>query len=149
MRWKPNVTVAALIQREDGRYLIVEEDTVDGRRFNQPAGHLEKGESLLEAVKREVLEETGYEFEPQGLVGIYLADQVSSEVTYLRFSFFGKALQHRPDLPLDKGIVAALWLTAEEISSCAERHRSPLVMRSLQDWQAGARFPLEVLHRVE
>lgn len=150
MRWKPNVTVAALIQGEDGRYLIVEEDTDDGLRFNQPAGHLEKGESLIDAVKREVLEETGYEFEPQGLVGIYLADKAgSSDVTYLRFNFFGKTTVHHPELPLDEGIVAARWLTAEEIIASADRHRSPLVVKSLQDWLAGARFPMEVLHRVD
>jgi 8-oxo-dGTP pyrophosphatase MutT (NUDIX family) len=148
MRWKPNVTVAALVEK-DGRYLMVEEETNDGRRFNQPAGHLEKGESLLEAVRREVLEETGYEFEPHGLVGIYLADKADSNVTYLRFSFFGRVTQHHPELPLDKGIVAAHWRTAEEIEASAARHRSPLVLRSLQDWQAGARFPLEMLHRVE
>jgi 8-oxo-dGTP pyrophosphatase MutT (NUDIX family) len=148
MRWKPNVTVAALVER-DGRYLIVEEETDDGLRLNQPAGHLEKGESLLDAVRREVLEETGYSFEPQGLVGIYLADKAGSDITYLRFTFFGQVTAHHPERPLDDGIVAAHWLSADELAAQAARHRSPLVARSLADWQAGLRYPLELLQRVE
>jgi 8-oxo-dGTP pyrophosphatase MutT (NUDIX family) len=148
MRWKPNVTVAALVER-DGRYLIVEEETDDGLRLNQPAGHLEKGESLLDAVRREVLEETGYSFEPKGLVGIYLADKAGSDITYLRFTFFGQVTAHHPERPLDDGIVAAHWLSADELAAQAARHRSPLVARSLADWQAGLRYPLELLQRVE
>jgi 8-oxo-dGTP pyrophosphatase MutT (NUDIX family) len=148
MRWKPNVTVAALVER-DGRYLIVEEETDDGLRLNQPAGHLEQGESLLDAVRREVLEETGYSFEPQGLVGIYLADKAGSDITYLRFTFFGQVTAHHPERPLDDGIVAAHWLSADELAAQAARHRSPLVARSLADWQAGLRYPLELLQRVE
>jgi 8-oxo-dGTP pyrophosphatase MutT (NUDIX family) len=147
MRWKPNVTVAALVE-QDGRFLIVEEETDEGLRFNQPAGHLEKGESLIEAVKREVLEETGYDFEPQGLVGIYLADKANSDITYLRFTFHGLATGHHPDRPLDQGIVATHWLSHPELREAAARHRSPLVMRSLEPWLDGARFPLDMLKYV-
>ncbi|MGL6070651.1 NUDIX domain-containing protein, partial [Craterilacuibacter sp.] len=106
-RFKPNTTVAAIIER-DGRFLMVEENTREGVRYNQPAGHLEKGESLLEAVCREVREETGYAFTPQGLVGIYLAQ---GEPTYLRFAFFGLASPSPITTQLDEGIIAAHWLT--------------------------------------
>jgi 8-oxo-dGTP pyrophosphatase MutT (NUDIX family) len=148
MRWKPNVTVAAVIERS-GRFLIVEEDTEHGRQINQPAGHLEYGESLVDAVRREVLEETGYEFEPEGLVGIYLSDKTgTSGVSYLRFAFFGRVTAHHPERPLDAGIVAAHWLSAEEILTHRCPHRSPLVARCLTDWQAGQRSPLSLLDRV-
>jgi 8-oxo-dGTP pyrophosphatase MutT (NUDIX family) len=148
MRWKPNVTVAAVIE-QDGRFLIVEEDTEHGLQINQPAGHLEHGESLVEAVRREVLEETGYEFEPEGLVGIYLSDKAdSANVSYLRFAFFGRILAHHPERSLDTGIVAAHWLRADEILTHHCPHRSPLVARCLADWQNGQRAPLSLLDRV-
>jgi len=148
MRWKPNVTVAAVIER-DGRFLIVEEDTELGRQINQPAGHLEHGESLVDAIRREVLEETGYEFEPEGLVGIYLSDKANSaDISYLRFAFFGRITAHHPERPLDTGIVAAHWLSVDEILSHRCPHRSPLVARCLADWQAGQRAPLSLLDRV-
>ncbi|MXR38294.1 NUDIX hydrolase [Craterilacuibacter sinensis] len=140
-RFKPNTTVAAIIER-DGRFLLVEEQTTQGVRYNQPAGHLEAKESLLQAVCREVKEETGYRFTPQGLVGVYLAP---GEPTYLRFTFFGTVTATPDDTPLDDGIIAAHWLTLAEITARETQLRSPLVMRCIHDWRQGARYPLALL----
>ncbi|BAK76104.1 NUDIX hydrolase [Pseudogulbenkiania sp. NH8B] len=145
--WKPNVTVAAVIERE-GRFLMVEEDTPEGLRLNQPAGHLEHGETLFEAVRREVLEETAWHFEPEALVGIYLADKPGSDITYLRFTFCGRALREETERRLDDGIVAAPWLTAAEIRARTRQHRSPAVALSLEDWLAGQRLPLAVIQHL-
>ena len=121
MVWKPNVTVAAVIE-QDGRFLLVEEETEDGLRFNQPAGHLECREALVDAVVREALEETGYHFVPRFLVGIYSWRNEARDVTYLRFAFGGDIAGHEPDRRLDDGIVAARWLTPQEIRASADRH---------------------------
>ncbi|TXD16217.1 NUDIX hydrolase [Extensimonas vulgaris] len=148
-RWKPNVTVAALIERE-GRFLLVEEDTADGLRFNNPAGHLDPGESPIEACVREVLEETAYDFTPTALVGIYLnrfrRTRTGDDITYLRFAFAGTVGTHHEWRQLDEGIVRALWLTPDEIRACAERHRSPVLLQCLHDYLAGQRHPLELIH---
>src|SRR5262245_42946135 len=143
MIWKPNVTVAAVIER-DGRFLLVEEDTEYGRLINQPAGHLEPGESLLEAVAREALEETACSFAPAALLGVYQYHHAAADVTYLRFAFIGAASGPDPGRALDTGIVRALWLAPEEIRQAAGRHRSPLVMRCIDDYLAGRRYPLAV-----
>ena len=147
--WKPNTTVAAVIER-DGRYLLVEEQTRDGVRINQPAGHLDPGESLLQAVAREALEETAWEVEPLAGVGIYMAryrhEASGTDVTYLRFAFACRALAHQPTRPLDRGIVRALWLDVDELRACRDAHRSPLVMQSVDDYLAGKRFALDLIH---
>lgn len=142
--WKPNVTVAAVVER-DGRFLLVEEETDDGLRFNQPAGHLECREALVDAVAREALEETGYRFVPRYLVGIYSWRNEAKDVTYLRFAFGGDVVGHDAERTLDDGIVAARWLTPDEIRASADRHRSPLIVRCVDDWLAGRRYPLELL----
>ena len=108
--WKPNVTVAAVVER-DGRFLVVEEETEDGLRFNQPAGHLEEDEPLVDAVVREALEETAYHFKPTHLVGIYNWKHPAKDVTYLRFAFAGELRGWEADRKLDEGIVGARWLT--------------------------------------
>lgn len=144
MVWKPNVTVAAVICR-DGKFLLVEEETDKGLAFNQPAGHLEQGEALLDAVVRETLEETAYTFRPTHLVGIYSWPHPEKDLTYLRFAFTGELLDHDPDRPLDEGIVAARWLSLDEIRATQARHRSPLILRCCEDWLAGKRYPLEQL----
>jgi len=145
MIWKPNVTVAAVVER-DGRFLLIEEDTAHGRLFNQPAGHLEPGESLIHAVARETLEESAYTFEPTGLLGVYQYHSDADGVTYMRFAFTGKIVGHDAGRALDKSIVRAAWLTPEEIRREASRHRSPLVMRCVDDFLAGRRYPLDVVY---
>jgi 8-oxo-dGTP pyrophosphatase MutT (NUDIX family) len=143
--WKPNVTVAAVIER-DGRFLLVEEDTERGRLLNQPAGHLDPGESLIEGVARETLEETAHSFTATALLGIYQYRHPAEGVTYLRFAFTGSLAGHDPGRRLDTGIVRALWLGPEEIRRESARHRSPLVMRCIDDYLAGRSYPLAVLH---
>jgi 8-oxo-dGTP pyrophosphatase MutT (NUDIX family) len=143
--WRPSVTVAAVIER-DGRFLLVEE-RIDGRIvLNQPAGHLDPGESLLAACKREVLEETAHRFEPTGLVGVYRWHYAARDVTFLRFCFSGE-IKGVEDRALDGEIVALRWLTAGQLKSRQAEHRSPLVQKCVQDFLAGRRFALDVLSR--
>jgi len=144
MIWKPHVTVAAVIEK-DGKFLLVEEETTHGVRFNQPAGHLEANESLLAAVSREVLEESAFHFIPQHLLGVYRWHSAESDTTYLRFAFTGTLAGHEPDRPLDTGILQAVWLSHEEIKATQSRHRSPLILRCVEDYLAGKRYPLELL----
>lgn len=151
-RWKPNVTVAAVASRlRDGRleFLLVEEETADGLRLNNPAGHLDPGESLVEAVCRETLEETASTFAPHALVGVYLARSAGTaadgDTTHLRFAFSGSVGEPDPARALDRGIVRTLWLSLDEIRACAARHRSPLLLRSVEDAAAGKAFPLDAL----
>ncbi len=147
--WKPNVTVAAVIER-DGKFLLIEEETSDGIRLNQPAGHLDPHESLEEAVIRETLEETAYDFTPTGLVGMYMSRYRSARtgelVTYLRFAFCGVPGDFHPERELDDGILRTMWLTRDEIAACRERHRSPLLLTCVDEYLAGKRAPLELLH---
>ena len=147
--WKPSVTVAAVIER-DGRFLMIEEQAADGLRLNQPAGHLEEAEAITQAVIREVLEESAFGFEPTELIGMYLTRSVSSvrggpQTTYLRFAFTGN-LGQLHDRPLDEGIVRTLWLTRDELAACQERHRSPMVLRCVDDYLRGQRAPLSLLY---
>lgn len=146
--WKPSVTVAAVVER-DGRFLLVEEETSDGIRINQPAGHLDPNESLLHAVTRETLEETAYDFVPTALIGMYMSRYVSSrtglEVTYLRFAFTGE-LGALHDRPLDYGILRTLWMTYDELLACSKTHRSPLVMQCVDDYLAGKHAPLSLIY---
>jgi 8-oxo-dGTP pyrophosphatase MutT (NUDIX family) len=148
-RWKPNVTVAAIVERE-GRFLFVEENTADGLRLNNPAGHLDPGESPVDACVREVLEETAYDFEPTALVGVYLnrfrRTRTGDDITYLRITFAGSVGAHHAWRALDDGIVRAVWLTPDELRSCRARHRSPFVLLSLEDYLGGRRMPLDVIH---
>jgi ADP-ribose pyrophosphatase YjhB (NUDIX family) len=144
MVWKPNVTVAAVVQR-DGKFLLVEEETESGLAFNQPAGHLEEGESLVDAVVREALEETAYHFKPTHLVGIYNWKHPTKGVTYLRFAFAGELRGWEVERKLDEGIVAARWLTLDEVKATQARHRSPLILRCIEDLAAGKRYPLDLL----
>lgn len=144
MIWTPRVTLAAIIERE-GRFLLVEEETENGLGLNQPAGHLDPDESLLEGVARETLEETAYTFRPEALVGVYLWHADDKDLTYLRFAFCGSVIAHDPSRPLDTGIVRTLWLTPEEVASEQQRHRSPMVARCIADYLAGKRYPLALI----
>ena len=142
--WRPSVTVAAVIER-GGRFLLVEEE-VEGRRvLNQPAGHLDPDESLVAACRREVLEETAHHFAPRALVGIYRWHYAPKDVTFLRFCFCGEVEGVEEGRALDRGIVAAPWLTLEELAGRKAQHRSPLVEACVRDFLAGRRFPLELL----
>lgn len=147
-RWKPSTTVAAIIER-DGRYLLVEEHTPEGLRLNNPAGHLDPGESPEQGVARETLEETAHHFVPTALVGIYLSrfqrESTGEDVTYLRFAYTGDLGAFEPARELDTGIVRTVWMTPDELRACPERHRSVLVMRCIDDHLAGKRFPLELV----
>ena len=143
-QWKPNVTVAAVIER-DGRFLLVEEETAAGLRLNQPAGHLERHESLIAACARETLEESAWHFTPESLIGIYLWPATGSEITYLRFAFCGQLGRHEAQRPLDQGILRALWLTPAELDARASEHRSPLVAQCIADYLAGHRLPLSAI----
>lgn len=147
-RFRPAVTVAAVIER-DGRYLLVEEHTPEGLRLNNPAGHLEPGETPLQAVVREALEETARVFTPQALLGVYLSrfqrPATGEDVTYLRFAFCGCVAEALPGRALDTGIVRTLWLTPEELRASSSHHRSPLVLRCIDDHLAGRRYPLHLV----
>lgn len=151
-RWTPNVTVAALIH-QGGRWLLVEERTPEGLKLNNPAGHLDPGESPLQAVVRETLEETGRIFTPEAMVGVYLGrfqrpgrdGNEGDDVTYLRFAFCGSVGERQPGSVLDTPIERTLWLTADEVAAESARHRSPLLARGMADHQAGRRYPLDLV----
>lgn len=145
MQWKPNVTVAAIVE-DNGRFLLVEEDADNHVVFNQPAGHLEKNESLINAVRREVLEETGWEFEPQSLVGVYLYPNPHVDIVYLRFCFAGRCVRHDPSVSLDKGIIRTVWMSKDEIEARREDLRSKMVLTCINDYLAGKHYPLELLN---
>jgi 8-oxo-dGTP pyrophosphatase MutT (NUDIX family) len=144
MQWKPNTTVAAIIE-QDGKFLLVEETTDRGNRYNQPAGHLEDGETLIQAVIRETMEEAAYEFTPEHLLGIYHWKHVHNDTTYLRFAFIGKAGRHYPMQELDDGIVQAVWMDIDEMRDKANLMRSPQVLTCVEDYLAGKRYPLQVV----
>jgi 8-oxo-dGTP pyrophosphatase MutT (NUDIX family) len=147
-RWKPSVTVAAIIEL-DGRFLLVEERTVEGLKLNNPAGHLDPGESLQQAVVRETLEETTRQFSPDRLVGVYLyrfrRPAADEDMTYLRFAFGGTIGDPDPARTLDTGIVRTLWMSLAEVRESRDRHRSPLVLKCIEDFVAGQRYPLDLL----
>lgn len=146
MIWKPNVTVAAIIE-QDGKYLLVEEEPEAGSGLflNQPAGHLDPGESIMQGAIRETLEETACTFVPEYLLGIYQWHSQRVDTTYLRFAFCGRVISHDPERVLDHGIMRADWFDLDEIHRTIHRHRSPLVMQCIQDHIAGKRYPLELL----
>ena len=148
-RWKPNVTVAAIIERE-GRFLLVEEQTAEGLRLNNPAGHLDPAESPAQACAREALEETTHLFTPTHVVGIYLSrfqrGSTGEDITYLRLAYGGELGPVQAGCQLDSGILRTVWMTPEEIRASQDRHRSPLVLRCMEDHLAGRRFPLELVY---
>ena len=166
--WRPNVTVASIVERE-GQFLMVREETPDGVRLNQPAGHLEPGESLVQAVIRETLEETAHQVSAQAVVGIFMsryqqagrapgqpvpqgradpqADASGAvDVSFLRFAFACRVEGFEDCRALDSGIIEAVWLSAEEIAACQSLHRSALVQKSLDAFLAGRRYPLDLIY---
>ncbi len=145
MQWKPNVTVAAIAEK-DNHFLVVEEDADGLIVFNQPAGHLEKDETLINAVKREVLEETAWDFEPESIVGIYLYPNPHSDIIYLRICFYGTCIKQYPEKKLDDGIIRAVWLSREELEKNKEMMRSPMVLNCIDDYLAGKKYSLDLLN---
>ncbi len=142
---RPRVTVASVVE-QDGRFLVVEEQAEsDGLVINQPAGHVEHGETLLEAVARETFEETAWHFAPEFVVGVYLWAHPSGRSSYLRVCFGGSVYGHQADSPLDEGIERALWLTRDELQAQTARLRSPLVLGVIDDYLSGERYPLAML----
>ena len=142
--WQPSVTVAAVIE-QNGKFLLVEE-MIDGRKLlNQPAGHLDPGESLVQGCVREVLEETAHRFEPTALVGIYRWHYAAKDVTFLRFCFRGLVKSEDRNRKLDKEIVKLHWFTPAQLTERRAEHRSPLVQKCVEDFLAGRHFPLELL----
>ncbi len=149
MEVRPDVTVAAVC-RQHGRFLIVEEQVTSGALvFNQPAGHLETGESLVEACVRETLEETGWHFAPRGIVGIYQWQHPYKQRYFVRVAFAGDCLRHDPDLPLDEGIVRVLWMTPQELDEHSDLLRSPMVLKCIEDFLSGACYPLDIVQYVD
>ncbi|MEK8026396.1 MAG: hypothetical protein RLY78_4321 [Pseudomonadota bacterium] len=148
-RWKPSVTVAAVIER-DGRYLLVEERTADGLRLNNPAGHLDPGEGVLEGVVRETLEETARVFVPEAVVGVYLGRMVhpatGEDITYLRFAVCGTVGDELPGRAYDAPVERTLWMSPDELRACPGRHRSPMLLQCITDHAAGVRHALALLH---
>lgn len=144
MIWKPHVTVAAVIE-QDNRFLLVEEETFNGLAFNQPAGHLEEGEDLVAAVKREVIEESAWQFEPESVVAIQLWRRAPGYPSFLRVCFDGQCHSHDPEQQLDDGIVATHWLSRDEIAQRQDRLRSPLVLLSVDHYLNGERYPLSMI----
>ena len=148
MTWKPHVTVAAVAENQ-GRFLLVQERDAGNRVLNQPAGHLEDGESLLAAVRREVLEETAWQFEPRAIVGIYRWRHPQTGITFVRFTFAGSLLMHDAALSLDPDVEQVLWLNDTELRKQEDSLRSPLVLRSIDDYLAGKSWPLDILADLE
>lgn len=144
MDWTPHITVATIAE-DQGRFLFVEEHCAGQQVLNQPAGHLEANESLIQAAVRETLEETGWEIEVTAVTGIYLYTAPSNGVTYQRVCFAARPLRHRPDSPLDQGIIGPLWLSREELESQRKRWRSELVGQCLDDYLSGERFALSLI----
>ena len=148
MIWTPHVTVATVIE-QGGRFLLVQERESGRTVFNQPAGHLEDGESLVAAAIRETLEETGWHFRPEAVIGLYRWRHPVKRITYLRVTFSGSGLSHDADRPLDEAIEDTRWMSIGEIRRQPGMLRSPLVLRSIEDYLAGVRFPLSLLADIE
>jgi 8-oxo-dGTP pyrophosphatase MutT (NUDIX family) len=144
---RPDLTVAAIVERE-GQFLLVEERVSNRMVFNQPAGHVEKGEQFIDAVVRETLEETAWTFHPEALVGIYFWEQPGRPRSFLRAAFCGRVSGHDPARRLDRGIERAVWLTREQVVARSARLRSPMVLSCIDDYLEGARYPLEVIRHV-
>ena len=144
MEWLPHITVATIVE-DNGRFLMVEEHKAGRNVLNQPAGHLDPDETLIDAAIRETLEETGWDVEATGIVGIYLYTAPSNGVTYQRVCFIAKALRHHPDYQLDEGIVRARWLSRDELIALRDDWRSELIIRCIDDYLAGQRHSLELI----
>jgi 8-oxo-dGTP pyrophosphatase MutT (NUDIX family) len=146
--WKPNVVVASIVER-DGRFLVVEERDDAGRLvINQPAGHLDPGETLVQAAVREALEETAWHTEPMALIGVYTVAKPGTDILYMRYCYHSRAVHHDPGRELDHPVERACWYSRDELIERRSMHRSPLVMRCIDDYLAGRRFPLDLVQHL-
>jgi len=148
MIWHPHITVAAVIER-DNQFLMVEEVCKGAVVINQPAGHLEQNENLVDAVIRETLEETAWHINPTNITGIYQWKNSSGLDTFIRIGFVADCIRHEPARKLDHGIIRALWLTRKDLENEAHRLRSPMVMQCVDDYLAGRRYPLTILNEIQ
>lgn len=144
MVWKPHVTVAAVIEK-DGKFLLVEEETDTGVRFNQPAGHLESGETIVSAAIREVNEETAWQFVPESIIAIQLWRKDLNHPSFLRVCFAGNVHSHDSKQTLDDGIIATHWLSREQIVEKYSQLRSPLVLKTIDAYLSDEHYPLSLL----
>ena len=144
MTWYPHATVATVVEK-NGRFLMVEEQADDGVVFNQPAGHLEAGESLIEAAERETLEETGWEVRVVDFLGLYHYTSPANQVCYIRSCFIAAAVRRHESWQLDAEIVQAHWLTFEEIRRLGVRLRSPVVLQVVKDYLKGTTYPISLI----
>ena len=144
MSWNSHITVACVIERE-GRFLLVEEQAGEGLVLNQPAGHWDEGETLFQAAVRETLEESAWEVELTALLGLYAFKPEQLDHGFLRVAFVARALFHHPQRALDQGIERAVWLSRDELAASVARHRSPMVLRGVDDYLAGRRYPLDLV----
>ncbi|MDH5485865.1 MAG: NUDIX hydrolase [Gammaproteobacteria bacterium] len=148
MVWKPHSTVAAIIERQ-GRFLMVEEESDGAIVYNQPAGHLDADESIIDAVIRETREETAWLFQPDAITGIYRWKQPGTDRTFIRFAFCGSCSDHKPGQALDEGILRAVWMSRDELVANSPRLRSPMVLQCIDDYLGGQRYPLEILSDIK
>lgn len=144
MSWTPHATVATIVEKE-GRFLCVEELASGSKVINQPAGHVDEGETIEAAAVRETFEETGWHVTPEYISGFYTYYAEENGVTYHRFCFVAKAESFDPSSPLDEGIIAAHWFTREELEARADQLRSPMVLKCIDDYLAGKHYPLELI----
>lgn len=145
MSWAPQITVACVIEK-DGNFLIVEEESFGQVVYNQPAGHVEPGETLIAAAIRETREETGWQVKPTELLGLYVYTSPHNQVTYYRTCFIAEAIEHDPNQALDDGIIQALWLSPDTLKAQAEKWRSPIVYKCVDDYLNGQRYPLDYIY---
>lgn len=146
--WQPHVVVACVVER-DGKFLLVEERIGGELRFNQPAGHWEPGETLIEGAIRETREESGWEVEPTDFLGVYEWQASTLPYPFVRFAFVARAIRHFPEQPLDTGIERAVWMSRDEIAERPSLLRSPSVLNGIDDYERGIRYPLSVIQHLK
>lgn len=144
MDWHPHATVAVIVE-QDGKFLLVEEESSGKVVINQPAGHIDEGETFVEAAARETLEESGWHVTPKYLTGFYVYKSEANNTTYHRACFYAEAEQHDAERPLDDGIIRALWLSRDEVAQ-TQNLRSPMVLKCIDDYLAGKQYPLELIY---